>query len=152
VSWENWLYCLTRWPFVAWGVCAATLQRLRPRPITFKVTPKNTDGLEPLPVRLVLPFVAVSVVLAGGALAGELTTRAVGYVFLCLVGATTYAAVASAVCCLHASEAARTAGVTRRRAFANTVSSSALIVSITIPCVVTAIALFPEYAIQVFQW
>ena len=19
VSWENWLYCLTRWPFIAWG-------------------------------------------------------------------------------------------------------------------------------------
>jgi cellulose synthase (UDP-forming) len=152
VSWENWLYCLTRWPFIAWGVCAATMQLLRPRPITFKVTPKNTDGLEPLPFPLVIPFLAVSLVLAGGALAGELTNRAVGYVFLCLLGSATYWIVACAVCCLHASESARTAGVTRRRAFATTVRAPALAVVLTLPCVATAIALFPDYAIRIFHW
>jgi cellulose synthase/poly-beta-1,6-N-acetylglucosamine synthase-like glycosyltransferase len=152
VSWENWLYCLTRWPYIVWGVAAATLQQLRPRPITFKVTPKSTDGLERLPARLVAPFVAISVVLSGSALAGELITREVGYVFLCLLGSATYCVVASAVCFLHASEAARTADITRRRAFAQTAGSAALAVSITIPCVITAIALFPDYAIRIFHW
>ena len=152
ISWENWLYSLTRWPFIAWGVSAAAMQLVRPRPITFKVTPKNTDGLEPMPARLVAPFVAVSLVLTAGALAGEETTNAVGYVFLCLLGAFTYCLVACAVCALHAVESARTAGVTRRRAFADTVGRRALIVAFTIPCVGTAIGLFPDYAIRILHW
>ncbi|MBL8927872.1 MAG: glycosyltransferase [Pseudonocardia sp.] len=49
ISWENNLYCLTRWPLIAWGVVAGTLLQVRPRPMTFKVTPKGAGGLEPLP-------------------------------------------------------------------------------------------------------
>src|SRR5262249_33167937 len=53
LSWENWLYALTRWPYNAWGVAAAVVQKIRPKPITFKVTPKSTGGMEPLPSGLV---------------------------------------------------------------------------------------------------
>jgi cellulose synthase/poly-beta-1,6-N-acetylglucosamine synthase-like glycosyltransferase len=152
LSWENWLYCLTRWPFVAWGVCAAALQRLRPRKITFKVTPKSVDGLEPLAVRLIAPYVVISVVMAGAALAGEQTGRAAGYVFLCLFGALVYTTVALAVCLLHAAESARGAGVSRRRAVADTVAAPLWVAGLTIPFLATGIALFPAYVTQVFQW
>jgi cellulose synthase/poly-beta-1,6-N-acetylglucosamine synthase-like glycosyltransferase len=152
ISWENWLYCLTRWPLIAWGVLSATLQRFRPRQITFKVTPKGTDGLEPLAPRLILPYVTISAVMAAAAITGELTTTAAGYVFLCTVAALTYAVVAFAVCLLHASEAARTAGLSRRDAVAATVRAPLLLAAGTLPLLGVALVEFPAYVAQVFGW
>jgi hypothetical protein len=57
------------------------MQTLRPRPVTFKVTPKP-DGLEPLPLRLMWPFVLVSVACSVAAVIGEATNYAAAYVFL----------------------------------------------------------------------
>jgi cellulose synthase (UDP-forming) len=109
-SWENALYTLTRWPLNVWGVCAAVLQRIRPRPITFKVTPKGAGGLERFPVRLTMPYAVLSVLLTGSALYAEWATRAVGYAFLCLLGGLGYAVVTVVVPLLHAREAGRAAG------------------------------------------
>ncbi|MFF5938632.1 glycosyltransferase family 2 protein [Streptomyces sp. NPDC012508] len=116
-SWEQWLFVLARWPFVIWGIAAALLQRVRPRPTVFKVTPKSRDGLEPLPLRLVLPYVLISLGLSAAAIVGELTGPAAGYVFLSILGSLSYAVVALAVSALHVVEAARGAGVRVRRAF-----------------------------------
>lgn len=109
LSWENWLYTLTRWPYIAWGILAAVIQVLRPRPVTFKVTPKAAGGLERFPVRLTLPYVVISGVSAAAAITGEATNNAAGYVFLCIAAATTYAVVSVVVPLLHASEAAANA-------------------------------------------
>ncbi len=75
ISWEVWLFALARWPFVVWGMLGAVVQRLRPRPVTFKVTPKEDHGPQPLLTRLVLPFAALAATLSGVALYGELATR-----------------------------------------------------------------------------
>lgn len=99
LSWENVLFRLTRWPFVAWGVIAATVQLFRPRPITIKVTPKAADGLERLPVGLVVPYVVTSVVFGVGAATGTS-----GYALVCLLGAVVFMVVPFAVCLLHAKE------------------------------------------------
>jgi len=111
LSWEGWLFALARWPYVAWGGAAALMQRLRPKKVVFKVTPKNRDGMEPLPLRLMLPYLLITVVLSGAAVVGELTGPAIGYVFLCLLGSLSYALVTLAVGALHIREAARSAGV-----------------------------------------
>jgi len=116
LSWEGWLFALARWPYVAWGGAAALMQRLRPKKVVFKVTPKNRDGMEPLPLRLMLPYLLITVVLSGAAVVGELTGPAIGYVFLCLLGSLSYALVTLAVGALHIREAARSAGVGVRRA------------------------------------
>ena len=105
------MYAFARWPFIAWGVIAAILQKIRPRPLNFRVTPKTTGGLEPLPARLVLPYGVVSAVLGTAALIGEASTPAFGYVFLCVLGAACYAVVTLAVPLLHAWETARNASV-----------------------------------------
>ena len=44
LSWENWLYTVVRWPFIAWGVFAATLQKIRPRPVGFKSPRSGSSG------------------------------------------------------------------------------------------------------------
>jgi cellulose synthase/poly-beta-1,6-N-acetylglucosamine synthase-like glycosyltransferase len=152
VSWELWLSTVARWPFIVWGVIAATLQKLRPRPIGFKVTPKGRGGLERLPAALVLPFVAIVVVMSGAAAIGERTTAAAGYVLLCLFAAVAYAVTALAICMLHAVETGRSTGVTTRQALRATAMTPFLVSIGTLPLLTLALVQFPAYAVHTFGW
>jgi cellulose synthase (UDP-forming) len=151
LSWESWLYTLSRWPFIASGVVAALMQKIRPGTVvTFRVTPKSTDGKEPLAARLTMPFLAVSVALSTAALVGELTTHANGYVLLCLLGAFCYAVVSIALPLLHARESARSAGVSLLRSVRDTaVAPLALGVAVWVPLAL-AVVPFPQYFEPVF--
>ncbi len=152
LSWESWLYSLTRWPYTAWGVCAAAKQRLRPRPVTFKVTPKEAGGLERLPLGLIVPYVAISVASSVAALVGEATNNAAGYVFLSLLGGAMYAIVSVAVPVLHASEAAARAGVSISAALWRTSRGPVVMASIVLVPLAWAMAQYPAYALRVFGW
>ncbi|SBT89085.1 Glycosyltransferase, catalytic subunit of cellulose synthase and poly-beta-1,6-N-acetylglucosamine synthase [Streptomyces sp. DI166] len=151
ISWEMWLFGLSRWPFVAWGVLAALAQKLRPRQITFKVTPKKRSGLEPLPLRTVAPYLVITLFLSGSALVGQFTGPAVGYVFLCLLGAASYATVTLVVAVLHIKEAARATGVRAFRAL----RTAALPLTAGLLCLLplaSAAALFPAYFSGFYVW
>lgn len=152
ISWELWISSLARWPYIVWGVVAATLQKIRPRPVGFKVTPKGRGGLDPLPTGLVLPFVAIVVLLSAAAAIGERTNGAAGYVFLCLVGATAYAVTAVAICLLHAAETARSAGVPVAAARRTTVRKPLLVTAGALPLLLLAIVQFPAFAMRAFGW
>lgn len=152
ISWETWLYALARWPYIAWGVVAATVQQVRPRRVDFKVTPKGSGGLEELPVQLVAPYVGISVVLAWAALFGEGATNAAGYIFLCLLGAVTYAVVSFAVVLLHAYETARTSRVGMLKAVGRTVKVPLSLTVLTLVPLVPALVIYPGYAVRVFGW
>lgn len=151
ISWETWLFALARWPFVILGLFGAVAQKLRPRPVTFKVTPKDGGGPRQLPARLTLPFVALAASLSSIALLGELTSPSAGYVFLCLLAATTYAAVALVIPLLHVREAARATGVRFTHALPTVWLPLALALLASLP-VATAIVLFPAYAAAVLSW
>ncbi|WP_412079175.1 glycosyltransferase family 2 protein [Streptomyces xanthophaeus] len=151
LSWESWLFGLARWPFVAWGVGAALVQKLRPRPVVFKVTPKSTDGLEPLPLRLVAPYLIITTTLSCAAVTGELTGPAAGYVFLCILGSLSYALVTLTIAGLHIAEMARAAGVPKHKAVA-TARLPLLAGTLTLLPLALAIGLFPIYAAGIFGW
>ena len=151
LSWESWLFALARWPFVAWGVGAALWQKLRPRPVVFKVTPKSTDGLEPLPLRMVAPYLLITTTLSSCAVIGELTGPAAGYVFLCILGACSYALVTLAVAGLHVGGMARAAGVSRFRALV-TARLPLLLGTLALLPLSLAVGLFPVYARGLFGW
>jgi cellulose synthase (UDP-forming) len=145
LSWESCIYAFARWPFIAWGTAAALLQRVQPRTVQFRVTPKSSNGLEPLPVRLVLPFVLVSAALAAAALVGEAATTAYGYVFLCLLGSTSYAVVSLAVPLLHARESARAAGTPLMVSVRRTAAVPLPLAGGTCLLALAATALYPAY-------
>ncbi|MFE9136511.1 glycosyltransferase family 2 protein [Streptomyces sp. NPDC007355] len=150
-SWEIWLFGLSRWPYVAWGVLAAVTQKLRPRQITFKVTPKKRDGLEPLPLRAVAPYLLITTFLSGAALVGQFTGPAVGYVFLCILGSASYAAVALAVGGLHVKETARATGVSAFRAL----RTAALPLTgglLSLLPLGLAVVVFPAYLTGFYAW
>ncbi|MFF7549239.1 glycosyltransferase [Streptomyces canus] len=144
LSWEGWLFGLTRWPWVAWGAVAALVQRLRPRKVVFKVTPKVRDGMEPLPLRLMLPYLLITVVLSGAAVVGQLTGPAIGYVFLCLLGSLSYALVTLVVSVLHIRETAKSAGVGAHRALRTAILPLASGLLALVP-LGFALMLFPTY-------
>lgn len=151
VSWENWLYMLVRWPYIARGVWAGFMQVVRPGIDNIKVTPKGKGGLEPLPTRLMAPYIAISAVCSVSALIGEETNDAVGYVFLCILAAFTYSVVSVVIPVLHAREMAARVNVPRSVALRKT-SMVPLVIGISsfIPAMVAAI-LWPTYAQHVFH-
>ncbi|MFG2651862.1 glycosyltransferase family 2 protein [Streptomyces sp. NPDC048436] len=151
ISWETWLFALARWPFVILGMLGAIVQKLRSRPVTFKVTPKDTGGPRPLPARLTLPFVALATALSSIAVLGELTSPSAGYIFLCLLAAATYAAVALTVPLLHVRETARAADVHFIRALPTARLSLGLGFLAALP-VATGIVFYPAYAAAVLGW
>jgi cellulose synthase/poly-beta-1,6-N-acetylglucosamine synthase-like glycosyltransferase len=151
VSWESALFVLARWPYVAWGVVAATLQTIRPRLVTFKVTPKQRNGLEPLRLRVVAPYLFLTLTLSAAARYGELYTTQAGYVFLCILGAACYAAMSLAVPALHAVESARADGISRRDAASTARVPLLAGVAAAVPLGMAAAA-YPAYAIAAFGW
>ena len=151
LSWENWLYSLTRWPFVALGICAALLLLVRPRPISFKVTPKEAGGLDPLPVKFVLPFTVISVLSSSAAIFGEhVSGAAAGYVFLSTLGGAVYALVAILLPLRHAREVGSAAGVSVLAALRGTARPAMFLAIGACAIALAAIALYPHYAIRVF--
>ncbi|GLB67893.1 glycosyltransferase [Arthrobacter mangrovi] len=145
ISWENWIYAFARWPYIAWGVVAAVIQQFRPKPLAFRVTPKAQKGLEPLPTRLVMPYITIAAVMASAALIGEAKTQAYGYVFLCLLGATWYGIVSLAIPLLHAAEAARANGTVFVEGLRATAAAPTLMASTSAALVAMAIAIYPSY-------
>jgi hypothetical protein len=150
-SWEIWLFGLSRWPYVAWGVLAAVTQKLRPRQVTFKVTPKKRDGLEPLPMRAVAPYLLITTFLSGSALVGQFTGPAVGYVFLCILGSASYTAVTLAIGGLHVRETARSTGVPAFRAL-RTAALPLFAGLLTLLPLTLAVAVFPTYLTGFYAW
>lgn len=150
ISWENNLYCLTRWPMIAWGVIAGLMLQIRPRALTLKVTPKGASGIEPFPMRLVMPYLLIVLIMSGASIYAESYTNAAGYVFLCLLCAVTYSVVSIVVPILHALECARAAG----KRFGTVARQTALVplifaVVAAVP-VGVAIARYPAYFVRVF--
>ncbi|EKX66051.1 glycosyltransferase [Streptomyces ipomoeae] len=151
LSWELWLFTLARWPWVAWGVLGAIVQETFRRPIYFKVTPKDRSGSEVLPKRLVLPYGGIVTALSVAAVVGEMTGPAVGYVFLCILGACAYAVVGIAVSVLHVLEAAKAAG-TRLRSAMITARTPLLLALAPLLPLALAIYVFPSYLFAVLGW
>jgi cellulose synthase/poly-beta-1,6-N-acetylglucosamine synthase-like glycosyltransferase len=152
LSWEISLFVLAKWPYVARGVLAAVRQAIRPRPVDFRVTPKVRDGLEPLPARLVLPYLLISTLLSTAAIVGEFSTDTAGYIFLSLLGATMYAIVSLAVPLLHAREAARTALLPFGFAIRRTAGLPVLLGLLALVPLAAGAAIYPSYAMTVFGW
>ena len=151
LNWESALFILARWPYVALGVIGATVRGRRDKAVTFKVTPKGRSGLKPLPLRLVAPYLVITLALAGFAWFGELRTMQAGYVFLCLLASASYALVSILVPALHIVEAARAEHISRRHAF-STARLPLLfgVAALTILGVVAAA--YPDYATRIFGW
>jgi hypothetical protein len=150
LSWENWLFTLTGWPYVARGVMAGFISAIRPKPITFKVTPKSAAGIPALPAGLMTPYLIFSLALSSVAVYGELCTKSVGYVLLCIFSAMAYATVSVGVPLLHIREAAVNAGESFRTAL-RAARGPLCLGLLTLPTLVFAVARYVPYVLGVYH-
>lgn len=151
ISWENWLFTFTRWPYVGLGILCAVIQKVRPRQLTFRVTPKGGAGVQHLPARLTAPYTVISLALSLAALIGEQSTRAVGYVLLCILGATCYCVVGLALPLLHVKEAGRAFGLPAAAALRTAWVAIATGMAVIAPLAL-AVADYPVSAIRILGW
>lgn len=56
ISWEKALFLLVQWPWVAWGCIMAVRDRLTGGFVDFRITPKGTAAVAPLPYRIILVY------------------------------------------------------------------------------------------------
>lgn len=152
ISWEGLIYVLVRWPFVIWGILAAVLQKFQPHTAEFRVTPKSSQSAQPLSSRLVVPYTAVSVALSLGALVGEATTRAYGYIFLCVIGAVCYAIVAVAIPALHALESSRATNEKFVMAVVKMASKPLALATCAGTLALAALITYPQYLLSVVSF
>lgn len=152
ISWENWLYTLARWPYITRGICSAVMYAIRPRAVTFKVTPKGKGDLESLPTSLIVPYLIISCACSAAALTGEATNTAVGYVFLCIMGGFVYSLVSTLIPVLHAREMACRVNVSTAKALRRTSLIPYILGTLTVIPVIYAAIHFPAYAEQILHW
>jgi cellulose synthase/poly-beta-1,6-N-acetylglucosamine synthase-like glycosyltransferase len=100
LSWEHWLFELSRGPWVFAGVVAAVRERLWSRPITFRVTSKQSVN-SPLPFSFLMPYLlAVVIGVLAAFVLGDSARLAQGYVLLTLITTATFAVTAMAIAVL----------------------------------------------------
>ncbi len=104
ISWESILFQFVRWPWALIGCLNALWGCITGRVDGFKVTPKRTGGEQPLPVRVILPYLFLSAVSIIPVLLIARPGRALGYEFWALVNGAIYLFVAIAVIALHIGE------------------------------------------------
>jgi cellulose synthase (UDP-forming) len=100
LSWEQALFELSRGPWILAGVWRAVEERFWPRPVTFRITRKQSSG-DPLPLAYLLPYVlAVLIGVAAALSLGDSARLSTGYVLLTLITTGLFACTALAVVAL----------------------------------------------------
>jgi cellulose synthase/poly-beta-1,6-N-acetylglucosamine synthase-like glycosyltransferase len=61
VSWETMLFLFARWPWALAGTIAAVRDRITGSHVDFRITPKGTSEVDPLPSRVLMPYGFLSI-------------------------------------------------------------------------------------------
>jgi hypothetical protein len=129
VSWEGIVFQLARWPWTLAGTITAFVDRCRGRVAEFRVTPKGSAPGAPLPLRVLTPYIVLSVASSVPVLLVGGNTEAQGFYIFCAVNALLYGLVVAAVALQHCREGERLPGV---RAVFVTGSLSALLITASV--------------------
>jgi len=147
ISWEGWIYAVVRWPYIAWGVLAAVIQKVVPRPVVFKVTPKGDDVVETLRTAQLAPYLVICGIALVGAAVGIRTAATRGYVFLSLLGAVLYTVSAATVIRMHVVETSRRHAIARRTLWCSVLAP----LSIVLALAAAAIVLSASFAVSIIS-
>jgi cellulose synthase/poly-beta-1,6-N-acetylglucosamine synthase-like glycosyltransferase len=107
LSWEAALYPLVRWPWVLIGTVMAVRDWWTGAPVDFRVTPKGAAANAALPVRVVMPFVAILVASVLPVLLMSDVRAAQGFYFIATVNGIFYTLLILVIFLQHRRENAR---------------------------------------------
>jgi len=104
ISWEATLFLFARWPWALAGTAAAFRDWLTGSFVDFRVTPKGTSEVDPLPVRVLAPYVVLSLASALPVLAVENAGQTRGFYLFAIINAVLYTALLLVIVVQHARE------------------------------------------------
>lgn len=103
-SWEGMAFLFARWPWSLLGIGSALTDCLRGREFAFRVTPKGVPVDERPPLRVVLPYLAISLICSLPLVMIDDAGNARGFYVISSVNALVYLAVAVLIVVAHAHE------------------------------------------------
>ena len=122
LSWEGALFLFARWPWSLLGTISALVDWLRGRTLEFRVTPKGRADSKPLPLRVLAPYVLLSITSGLPVLLLGNIKIAVGFYAFAAANSLFYAILSMVIIVMHRGEnlsgaamvsaAGRPAGVT----------------------------------------
>ncbi len=144
VSWEMALFQIVRWPWALFGCLHAIAGRIAGREFAFKVTPKGREGVSPLPMRVVAPYLLLALISAAPALLGIDAGAAHGYYTLAMINVVLYTGGAVTILALHIYEHPRSLRIGALRSSlsklgATGASVAVSVAAITAPGVIVAL-------------
>lgn len=104
ISWESALFLLARWPWALAGSIAAIRDWLTGTFVDFRVTPKGTSEVDPLPFRIYLPYVLVAAGSALPALSVQDAGASRGFYLFAIVNSLSYAVLIVVIMVRHGRE------------------------------------------------
>ena len=104
LSWEYVFFQFARWPWALVGTVAALRDWLTGSTVDFRITPKGSSEVDPLPMRVLAPYGILSVVSALPVLLIDNPGDAGGFYIFALINAVLYAALLLIIVVQHARE------------------------------------------------
>jgi cellulose synthase (UDP-forming) len=104
LSWECLFFLFARWPWAVAGTVAAVRDWLTGSFVDFRITPKGTSEVEPLPLRILAPYVFLSVGSALPVFFVDDAGQSRGFYVFAIVNAALYALLVLVIIVQHARE------------------------------------------------
>jgi cellulose synthase (UDP-forming) len=107
VSWEGFVFLFVRWPWSLMGICSAIVDCVRGREFVFHVTPKSSTSDARPPLRVVLPYLFISLACTIPIVAVSDAGNAQGFYVISAFNGLVYLFVALLIVVAHARENGR---------------------------------------------
>ncbi|MET0941260.1 MAG: glycosyltransferase family 2 protein, partial [Mesorhizobium sp.] len=104
LSWEATLFLFARWPWALAGTAAALRDWLTGSFVDFRITPKGASQVDPLPGRVVAPYVILSAVSILPVLLVDDAGQAAGFYVFAIINALLYAVLTLVILYRHSRE------------------------------------------------
>ena len=104
MSWEDNLFQIARWPWALAGTLAALRDWLTGSVVDFRITPKGRSEVDPLPLRVWVPYAVLSLVSALPVVLIDHSHEARGFYIFALLNAVIYAVLLVVIVVQHARE------------------------------------------------
>ncbi|OXH87412.1 hypothetical protein CA831_20965, partial [Burkholderia multivorans] len=104
LSWEGLSFVFARWPWVVLGCLSAIVDCMRGKEFAFKVTPKGGTIEQDAPLRVVAPYLLISLFCSAPVVAVENPHNAGGFYLFSTLTSVLYFVIAAVVAVNHGKE------------------------------------------------
>ncbi len=104
LSWETMFFLFARWPWALAGTVAAVRDRMTGSHVDFRITPKGSSEVDPLPLRVLMPYGVLSIASVLPVLFVENAGETRGFYIFATINAVLYTLLLLTIVIQHARE------------------------------------------------